>query len=190
MPSDPPPSPPRGRSRRTTGPFVACVVGKKNSGKTTLVVGLVAELARRGHRVMTVKHGHGFELDRPGTDSWRHRREGGAERVLLAGPEDVALVGRWGAGGEPPLAALVDRYLYEADVVVAEGFKLEPFPKIEVFRAAAHRSPIYTPDDPRADSFLAVVTDRREFHARVPVFDLERPDLVERLADLLEGVMG
>ena len=109
-------------------PPVLAVVGYKNSGKTTLVVRLVSELTRRGHRVMTVKHGHGFELDTEGTDSWRHRHEGGAERVVMAGPEDLAVLGRWGSDGEPPLLELVGRFLRDADIVIAEGFKHSAVP--------------------------------------------------------------
>jgi molybdopterin-guanine dinucleotide biosynthesis protein B len=67
-------------------PPIVCVIGKKKSGKTTTVVGLVRELASRGYRVMTAKHGHHFEVDTAGTDSYRHRREAGAARVVLAGP--------------------------------------------------------------------------------------------------------
>ena len=112
-------------------PPVVCVVGKKKSGKTTTVVGLVRELADRGRRVMTVKHGHHFRLDREGTDSWRHRHEGGAARVVLAGPDGLAMEGEWGAGGEEPLEALVDRYLPDAEVVVGEGFKSSDALRIE-----------------------------------------------------------
>lgn len=169
-------------------PTVVCIIGKKNSGKTTMTVKLVAELTSRGHRVMTVKHGHGFRVDREGTDSWKHRYEGGAERVLMAGPETLALIGEWGREGEPGLADLVGRYLAEADVVVAEGFKVEPFPKIEVFRAAAHPDPIYSPDHRDAGGFLAIVTDRPDFTAAPPVFALDQPDLIARLADLVEGL--
>lgn len=169
------------------GPFVVCVIGKKNSGKTTLTVALVAELVARGHRVMTVKHGHGFDLDRPGTDSWRHRHEGGASRVVMAGPSDLAVVGEWGAEGEPGLGAIVQRFLPDARVVVAEGYKAEPLPKIEVFRQAAHADPIYHRSHPSAASFLAIVTDVEGFAADVPVFALEAPDLLPRLADLVEA---
>jgi molybdopterin-guanine dinucleotide biosynthesis protein B len=168
-------------------PFLVCVIGKKNSGKTTLTVGLVQELVRRGRRVMTVKHGHGFQLDREGSDSWRHREEGGAERVLVAGPEDLAILGGWGPEGELELGELVSRYLGEAEIVVAEGYKAGPHPKIEAYRAAAHADPWYTADHPHADSFLAVVTDRDDFTADVPVVPMDAPDLYGRLADLVEG---
>jgi molybdopterin-guanine dinucleotide biosynthesis protein B len=60
---------------KADAPPVVCIIGRKNSGKTELTVALGAELKRRGYRVMTVKHGHGFQLDQPGKDSWRHRHE-------------------------------------------------------------------------------------------------------------------
>lgn len=179
----------RAEARLAPGPPVVCVVGKKNSGKTALTVALVAELGRRGRRVMSVKHGHGFELDRPGTDSWRHRREGGAERVLLVGPEDLALLGGWGPGGERPLRELVDRHLAEADIVVAEGWKSGPEPKVEVYRAAAHPDPLYDPGAPAADTFLAVLTDRGDYRPGLPVHSLDDPDHVARIADRIEEVL-
>ena len=82
----------RGRSR-TRGRTVAAtriisIIGRKNAGKTTLTVALASELARRGHRVMTIKHGHHpADADRHGSDTWRHFHEGRAERVLIASPD-------------------------------------------------------------------------------------------------------
>ena len=95
-----------------------CVVGRKNSGKTLITIQLIAELGRRGHRVMSAKHGHGFELDRPGTDSWGHRHHGGAGRIALVGPDSMAVMGSWDDRGEPPLDQVVERFLSDADVVV------------------------------------------------------------------------
>jgi len=166
-------------------PLVVCVIGKKKSGKTTTTVGLVRELVSRGHRVMTAKHGHGFELDTEGTDSWRHRHDGGADRILLAGPDQVAVMGGWGAGGEPSLAELVARYLTDADIVVAEGFKTAPFPKIEVFRRTAHEHPLYGHDPVDEATYLAILTDVVGFQASVPVLDVDDPGRFARLVDLL-----
>lgn len=170
-------------------PPTVCFVGKKKSGKTTVLVGVVAELVRRGRRVMTAKHGHGFRLDTPGTDSWRHRHEGGAHRVVLAGPEDFAAVGEWAAEGEMGLGELVGRFLPDAEIVVAEGFKASSFPKIDVYRSAAHAEPVYDPRAPNASSFLAVVTDRSDYEAPVPVLHLDDPDLSARLADVIEDAL-
>lgn len=173
-------------SRRDGGPPVVCVVGKKRSGKTTTVVGLVRELARRGREVMTLKHGHHFRLDREGTDSWRHRHEGGAARVVLAGPEGFAVAGGWGPDGEEPLERLVARFLSDAEVVVAEGFKGSDALRVEVFRRAAHPDPLYEPGDPR---YLAVLTDVPGFEAHVPVLDADDPHRFGALADLVEALL-
>jgi molybdopterin-guanine dinucleotide biosynthesis adapter protein len=173
-------------------PTVVCVIGKKKSGKTTTVVGLVRELVARGHEVVTVKHGHGFDLDHEGTDSWRHRHEGGAARVVVAGPDRFAVMGRWGpadGGVEPALDTLVRRFAGDADLVVAEGFKAAAYPCIEVFRVAAHDQPLY--GDPAAgspDRYLAVLTDDPSFEAGCPVLDIDDPDRFGRLADMVESL--
>ena len=166
-------------------PSVVCIVGKKKSGKTATVVGLVAELARRGHRVMTAKHGHGFELDAEGTDSWRHRHEGGAHRVVMAGPDQVAVMGEWPLE-EEPLETLVERFLFDADIVVAEGFKKSSAQRIEVYRRAAHVDPLYGEDPERDRAYLAVLTDVADFEAHVPVLDADDPQRFQLLADIVE----
>ena len=166
-------------------PAVVCIVGKKKSGKTATVVGLVSELARRGHRVMTAKHGHGFELDTEGTDSWRHRYEGGSQRVVMAGPDQVAVMGEWPLG-EEPLEVLVERFLFDADIVVAEGFKKSTARRIEVYRRAAHRDALYGEDPDRDRAYLAVLTDVEDFEAHVPVLDVDDPQRFVLLADLIE----
>lgn len=178
--------------RAAAGPTVVCVVGKKKSGKTTTVVGLVSELSSRGYEVMTAKHGHGFDIDREGTDSWRHRHQGRAGRVALAGPEGFAVVGGWGKrdrGREAPLETLVDRFLGDADVVVAEGFKASGAPRIEVFRSVAHTEPLYGSDAAGSEgAYLAVLTDDGTFEAACPVLDVDDPDRFTRLADLVEAL--
>lgn len=172
-----------------SAPPIVCVIGKKNSGKTGTVVGLVAELVHRGHRVMTVKHGHDFRLDREGTDSWKHRHLGGASRVVLAGPEEFAVMGDWPEQRERPLETLAAAYLYEADIVVAEGYKASELPKIEVFRSAAHQNAFYGADAQADSRYLAVLTDVADFKADVPVLDVDGVDRFERLADLVESAL-
>ncbi len=166
-------------------PPVVSVVGRKNSGKTSLTVALAGELNRRGHKVMTVKHGHGFGLDEPGKDSWRHRHEGGALRTVVAGPGDFGVVGRW-PGEEMPLAELVHRFLWDADIVIAEGYKAGDEPMIEVFRRETHADPLYELPGPASARILAVVTDQPGLRIHVPAFFLGDPGYLHRLADLLE----
>ena len=166
-------------------PPVVCIIGRKNSGKTELTVALTAELKRRGWRVMTVKHGHGFQLDHPGKDSWRHRHEGGALRTVLAGPRDFAVVGGWPTD-EMPLAELVRRFLWDAELVLVEGFKVSPEPKIEIHRAGVHPKPLFDSSKPEASTYVAMVTDLSGVEAPFPVYSLEDPRHVLFLADLLE----
>lgn len=171
--------------RNTTPPLV-CVVGKKDSGKTGVVVRLVAELLRRGRRVMTIKHGHGFDLDTVGSDSWRHRHEGGSLRVAMAGPGEIAVLGDWGPGGELDATEIAARFLFDAEIVIAEGYKGDSLPKIEVYRSETGRPPVYRPGLPDAGSFLAMVTDRDDLAWPLPVLGLGAPDTIGRLADLVE----
>lgn len=176
-------------------PPILCIVGKKNSGKTTLTVALAAELNRRGRKVMTVKSGHGFQLDQPGRDSWRHRHEGGAVRTVLAGPRDFGVVGEW-PGEEMPLAELVRRFLWDAEIVLAEGFKFSAEPRIEVYRREAQPERLYdssaqTPGRTLGRT-LALVTDEEGLDLPIPVFPLGSPDhegpsgSVAALADFVE----
>lgn len=174
-------------------PPVVSIVGRKNSGKTTLTVALAAELKRRGWRVASLKHGHhAFEIDQPGRDSWRHFNEGEVEAVIMAGAGKVALVMRT-EGEADPAALLRDFYAGRGyDVILVEGYKAGPFPKIEVFRRAVHDAPVYDPTDADAARlFAAVVTDDPELEADCPVIALDPEDPrgahVAAVADLVEA---
>lgn len=173
-------------------PPIVSVVGKKKSGKTTLVEALVAELVRRGLRVGTIKHGHHFDLDTPGRDSWRHRAAG-SERTVLAAPDGFAVIGSWPESRPAGPRELAARHLYDLDVVVVEGFKAEQIPKIEIFRRAAHPDPVFPPGSAGAERLLAVVTDDPSYGASLscPVLPADAPDLPARLAELvLAGVVN
>jgi molybdopterin-guanine dinucleotide biosynthesis protein B len=160
------------------------VIGRKNSGKTTLVVALCAELTRRGRRVATIKHGHhAFESDEPGRDSWRHFNEGGAMAAIMCGTGKVALTLR--IDGEPDPVSLIDQFYTGRGyhLVLIEGWKHGPLPKVEVFRAAVHAEPV------SAEGTVAVVTDEpsRWADGAVPVFALAGDGAhVGALADFVE----
>jgi molybdopterin-guanine dinucleotide biosynthesis protein MobB len=166
-------------------PPMVAVIGKKHSGKTTLTVKLCAELHRRGARVMTIKHGsHTFNIDPSTTDTYRHYHEGNAERVAMAAPDKFALIVRWGDElGPEEIAA---RHMSDADIVVCEGFKRSELPKIEVFRQAAHRAPLYDPASATARHYLAIVADTELPDAAVPVIRLDDETWLGALADLVE----
>ncbi len=138
------------------------IIGRKNAGKTTLTVALASEFARRGHRVMSMKHtDHPAQVDQPGMDSWRHFHEGRAERVLLVSPQLRVLFDRMPEEYDP--IGLAREYLAGADIVLVEGFKRSPLPKIEVYRRAVAPEPIYQAGTPNADLWVAIVTDDHGF---------------------------
>jgi molybdopterin-guanine dinucleotide biosynthesis protein B len=163
------------------GPIeVLGLVGWSGSGKTTLLVALLPLLRARGLCVSTVKHAHaGFDMDRPGKDSHRHR-EAGAHEVLVAG------AGRWALlheldGEEPSLPSLLAR-LESVDLVLVEGFKTHPYPKLEVHRPALGKPPIW----PSQPDVIAVATDDPSLVCGRTVLPLNAP---EDVADWLLGGM-
>ncbi len=165
-------------------PRLVSIIGKKNSGKTTLVVALVRELVRRGHRTMTIKHGaHPFDIDEQGKDTWRHMHEGGSERVVMESPEGRVMIAR--TEHEMGPREIAAKYLAEAHFVVVEGFKKADLPKIEVYRRAVHAQPLYSPDAPDAASFLAVVTDASDYRAPIPVMRFSDTNWLYRVVDIV-----
>lgn len=158
---------------------IYCVVGKKNSGKTTFIEKLIAELTRRGIRVGTVKHDlHGFEMDKPGKDTWRHK-QAGASAVVISSPAKVAAI--IDVEAEPGLEALAKRFMGSVDIVVAEGFFSSDMPKIEIFRTDEHDQPLSSRENASERNVIAIVSDGRP-DAGAPVFAL---DDVAGIADLI-----
>jgi molybdopterin-guanine dinucleotide biosynthesis protein MobB len=155
---------------------VVSIVGKSNSGKTTLIEKMIGELVRRGYRVATIKHNrHGFEIDHEGKDSWRHK-QAGARTTVIASPHRVAVVKD--VEKDLNIGELVDRYIRDVDIVLSEGFKKNPFPKIEVNRAEMNQALLCTP----ADNLLAVCSDR-PLTAGIPCLDIND---IGSLVDLVE----
>ena len=128
--------------------------GWSGAGKTTLIVRLIPELNRRGFSVSTIKHAHhNFDLDQPGKDSYEHRAAG-AEEVLVASANRVALMRELRGKPEPSLAELL-RLLTPVDLVLIEGFKRDPLPKIEVFRTVNGKPPLHPADR----NIVALISD-------------------------------
>lgn len=148
-------------------PPVISIVGHSGSGKTTLVEKLVRELTTRGLRVATIKHAHHkVELDTPGKDSYRYK-EAGAVMSMLLTRDALQLVADARVEREP--AQLAQRFLGEADIVLAEGFSHAPGAKIEVLRHACAKPPRCAIED----GLIAVVTDMAEVFPELPHFGLE-----------------
>jgi molybdopterin-guanine dinucleotide biosynthesis protein MobB len=160
------------------------IIGRKNAGKTTLTVALASELARRGRRVMTIKHSHHpADVDRPGSDSWRHFHEGRAERSLIAAPDLRVLFERSPDEYDP--IGLARRYLSDADIVLAEGYKRAPIPKIEVYRPSVAPTPIFDAAAPDASLWSAIVTDDLDFESTCKVIRFQDTMWLQLLASLI-----
>jgi molybdopterin-guanine dinucleotide biosynthesis adapter protein len=144
--------------------------GWSGSGKTTLMTALIPELVGRGVTVSTVKHAHhAFDVDQPGKDSWRHRAAGAVE-VMVASERRWALMHELRAAPEPALDELLG-HMSPVDLVLVEGFKRHPHPKLEVYRAAVGK-PLIHPEDP---CVVAIASDAELPEAPVPQLPLGDP---------------
>ena len=164
------------------------IIGWKNSGKTSLMERLVAEITARGLTVSTVKHvHHDVDLDHPGKDTYRHRIAG-AREVVLASAHRFALLHEH-RGPEPALTDILSR-LAPVDLVLVEGYKRDQHPKIEVYRAETGHS-LIQPTDPTT---RAVATDADLGPLSVPVLDLNDTaavaDFILTQTDLRSGLQS
>jgi len=154
---------------------VSFVAASSNSGKTTLIEKVVRILKGRGLRIAVIKHASkGFDLDKPGKDSWRFQ-QAGADTVILSGPGRVALMRK--IEQEPTLDELA-RLAGDADIVITEGFKKNVKNRVEVFRQGSSGEHPLSLNDP---SYLALVSDK-PFDVSIPYFDLND---AEGVADLI-----
>ncbi len=143
------------------------IAGHSGMGKTTLLEHLVPELQARGQVVSVIKHSHkDFDIDRPGKDSYR-LRETGCQEVLLMGRRRWVLMHELSEDVEPPLAQLLDK-LQACDLVLIEGFKQGDFPKLEVWRAALNKPPLW----PTVPGVIAMASDDPVAPLGIPVLTL------------------
>lgn len=152
------------------------LAGWSGSGKTTLITKVLPHLIARGQKVSTLKHAHhGFDLDKPGKDSFMHRVSGATE-VIISSERRWAVLHELRDEPEWDLPALLSK-ASPVDLVLVEGFKRDPFPKLEIYRAE-NGKPLLHPDDPH---IVAVATDSK-VETELPVVDLNNIDAV---ADVL-----
>jgi molybdopterin-guanine dinucleotide biosynthesis adapter protein len=150
------------------------IAGYSGSGKTTLIEKVIPVLVGEGLRVSLIKHAHHeFDVDQPGKDSYRHRHAGCTE-VLVSSSERWALMHELRGAAEPTLQEQL-RHLSACDLVIVEGYKKEPFPKVEVHRRAGH-SPLLYPDDAHV---VAVATDE-PLDTTLPQLDIGEAAAVAR----------
>ena len=156
-------------------PQIICIVGRSQSGKTTLIEKLIPVLKHKGYRIGTIKHSHHiFDFDKSGKDSWRHK-DAGADAVIIASPGKIAMVKNDQQG---TLESLLD-YFGDLDLVITEGYKGAHQPKIEVVRAARHDDALL-----RDDRYLVAVVTDADLDIKLPVFGLED---IDELADFIEA---
>ncbi|MBM4139589.1 MAG: molybdopterin-guanine dinucleotide biosynthesis protein B [Nitrospira sp.] len=144
---------------------ILCFVGRSNSGKTTFIERVIPELVRAGYKVATVKHaGHGFDLDTEGKDSWRHKRAG-ASSVMVLSKGSLALFAD--VSDTLKVEEVRDRFLdMTYDLIIAEGWKHEGYPKIVIVRDQFGEVPV------SSEGLLAVVSNH-PVTLDVPVFGLD-----------------
>jgi molybdopterin-guanine dinucleotide biosynthesis adapter protein len=153
------------------------LAGWSGAGKTTLLTRLIPHFREQGLRVSVIKHAHhDFDIDVPGKDSWRHR-QAGAEEVLVASGKRWALMHELREAPEPRLTELLSK-MSRVDLVVVEGFKSDPYRKIEVYRAANGKAYLF-PEDPGIVGIAADVT----LQTTLPVAHL---DDVEAIATMMQ----
>jgi molybdopterin-guanine dinucleotide biosynthesis protein B len=153
------------------------LAGWSGSGKTTLLAKVIPSIVARGLKVSTLKHAHhAFDVDQPGKDSHTHRMAGATE-VLVSSANRWALVHELRGAAELSLEALLDK-LSAVDLVLVEGYKRQPHPKLEIYRAALGK-PLMHPDDP---AIIGIASDQPLPAAPIPVIDL---DDVEQVTEFL-----
>jgi molybdopterin-guanine dinucleotide biosynthesis protein B len=158
------------------------LAGWSGSGKTTLVTKLLPELIGRGLTVSTMKHAHhGFDVDQPGKDSYVHRSAGATE-VLVASANRWALMHEHRGAPEPKASELM-QHMTPVDLLLVEGFKREPHPKLEVYRVA-NGKPLLHPDDPY---IVAVASDEPLIGLHLPLLSI---DDVPGIADFIIAHCG
>jgi len=151
--------------------------GWSGSGKTTLIERLIPQLIARGNSVSLIKHAHhDFDIDQPGKDSWRHR-QAGCREVLITSDVRWALMHELRDSAELTLTEAIAR-IAQCDLLLVEGFKSAPIPKLEVWRED-NGKPLLHPGDPH---IVALATDRPDrIQAPMPVFALDDLDAIATL---------
>jgi molybdopterin-guanine dinucleotide biosynthesis protein B len=154
--------------------------GWSGSGKTTLIEQLIPRFVKRGLRVSLIKHAHHtFDVDQSGKDSYRHRHAGASE-VLVTSSRRWVLMHELRGAHEPPFDEQI-RHLAPCDLLLVEGFKHAPIPKLEVWRAATGEGLLH-PNDPH---IVAVASDEK-VDTRLPLLDLND---VDGIAQFIVGAL-
>jgi len=158
--------------------------GFSGSGKTTLIEALIPRFVIDGLRISVIKHAHhDFDIDRPGKDSYRHR-EAGATEVMLASGKRWVVMHELRDEPEPDLPEQLSR-LAPCDLVLVEGFKQQPIPKLEIHRAALGKPLLHT-----TDGHIVAIASDTPVDTALPRFDLNDPDPIAEFILTHLGLRG
>lgn len=153
---------------------VISIVGRSDCGKTTYLEKLIREIKLRGYKIATIKHDvHGFDIDKPGKDTWRHA-QAGADIVCISSPEKMAMIKKV---NKELLLEEVAAHINGVDIIFTEGYKRESKLRIEVFRKEACESPLCAKEE-----LLAIASDTA-IYDDIPHFSVNDP---APMADFLE----
>jgi len=151
---------------------IISIVGYSGAGKTTLMEKLIGELTRRGYRVGSIKHDvHGFEMDKPGKDSWRHK-QAGACTTLISSPYQIGMVMDVDHDHNPDE---LRKFFNNVNIILTEGYKKQNRPKVEIFRSEIHDEPLCRNDG----NVIAVMSD-------IPVELKVRRFALKDISDLID----
>ena len=154
--------------------YIVSIIGKSNSGKTTLIERLIPELIKRDYKVATIKHdAHNFEVDKVGKDSWRHKNAG-AQTTIVSSAKQIAIF--TSAEKDNSLEYLCENYIKNVDIVLAEGYRISKYPKIVVNKPRDNLM-LYE----HIDNLLAIVGDGK-YDYDVPVFHRNE---ISKIADII-----
>ena len=155
---------------------IISIVGKSDSGKTNFLEVIIPKLKEKGLRVGTIKHDvHGFDIDKPGKDTWRHK-QAGADLVLISSPYKISLIKDVDKDSE--LDELREKYIDDVDLILTEGYKSGDKAKIEIFRPAKHDEKLC---EPEVDEILTTVINEEQENTDEYFSDSE----VARVADVI-----
>ena len=156
------------------------VIGWKNSGKTTLMARLLEEFTKRGYSVSAIKHAHhSFDIDHPGRDSYKFR-EAGARQVALVSPKRWALMHELRDEEKPDFDEILS-HIGPCDLVLVEGYKGGPHPKIEARSTRSLTQQPLSGDDPQ---IVAVASDGEMDTGALPDFEIND---IAGIADFIAG---
>lgn len=156
---------------------IVSIVGRSNSGKTTLIEKIIPVLIKKGYRIATVKHcSHGFEMDKEGKDTWKHKKAG-AKTIVAVSDKKIAMIRD--IKERYKLEEIRDRFIEDVDLIIAEGYKTERYQKIEVIRDGVGKRPLCTRDN----NLIAIVSDRKINIKGVPLININNPKAVAQFIE-------